>query len=127
MWRVQSYSEPNVIWLDTGFGVAGLSVMTTTIFSDDRTAWMNWMCPLTIGASTGASVAIEGKRSMAVPSVLGSAYLLSVRSCLRGGGSQVATAFANTASYAGFYTRGQIRRGQASERLGKRRRPESRP
>ncbi len=112
VWRVQSFSEPSVVWLDTGFGVAGLTLMTNTLSVDDRTAFMNWMCPLTIGASTGASVAIEGKLSAAVPGLLGSAYLISVRSCLREGGSQVATALANTASYAGFYTAARVAVGK---------------
>jgi len=112
VWRVQSFSEPRVIWFDTGFGVAGLSLMSSTLCVADRTAFMNWMCPLTIGASTSASVAIEGKLSAAVPGLLGSAYLISVRSCLREGGSQVATALANTASYAGFYTAARVAVGK---------------
>ncbi len=80
------------------------------------------MCPLTIGVGSGASVAIEGKQSMAVPALLGSAYLFSVRSCLDRGGSQVATALANTTSYAGFYTAAKLAVGKLrsdSEKLQK--------
>ena len=113
VWKVKSYSEPNVIWVDTGFGVAGLIAMTSTMYRDDRTAWMNWMCPLTIGAGTGASVAIEyGRASKVVPGLLASTYLFSVRSCLSAGGSQVATALANTASYAGFYSAARVAVGR---------------
>jgi signal transduction histidine kinase len=121
VWKAQSYSDPQTIWFDTGFGVAGLLSMTSTMHADDRTAWMNWMCPLTIGAGTGASVAIADSRaSRSVPSMLGGAYILSVRSCFRGGGSQVATALANTASYAGFYAAARVAVGklrQDSEKL----------
>jgi signal transduction histidine kinase len=113
VWKVKSYSQSGVIWVDTGFGVAGLIAMTSTMDRDDRTAFMNWMCPLTIGAATGASVAIEdGRASKAVPGLLAGAYLFSVRSCLNAGGSQVATALANTASYAGFYSAARVAVGR---------------
>jgi signal transduction histidine kinase len=102
--RERSYSEPLVAWIDVGFGVAGLFVMAVTTTADDRTAWLNWMCPVTIGAAAGASVAIEGSTARIAPAILATSYLATVHPSIRSGGSQMATALANAVSYAGFFS-----------------------
>jgi len=102
-WRARSYSDPRLAWLDIGFGVGGLCVMSTTTTPDDRTAWLNWMCPLTLGTTMAATVAIEGKSARTVPGLLAGVYLITVRRNLRSGGSQMATALTNATSYVGFY------------------------
>jgi signal transduction histidine kinase len=102
-WRVRSFSDPYLAWMDTGFGVGGLCVVATTTMPDDRTAWLNWMCPLTLGTTMAATVAIEGKSARAVPALLAGVYLVTVRRNIRSGGSQLATALTNATSYAGFY------------------------
>ncbi len=45
--RNRSYTSPTLAWIDTGFGVGGLVAMAATTAPDDRTAWLNWMCPNT--------------------------------------------------------------------------------
>jgi len=112
IWRAQAHSDPRLAWWDTGFGVAGLYVMAATTWPDDGTAWMNWMCPLTIGVATGASVAIESTSSRAVPATLAGVYLFTVRTSLRKGGSQLATALANATSYGGFYLAASVAAGK---------------
>jgi signal transduction histidine kinase len=77
--------------------------MSTTTAPDDRTAWLNWMCPLTLGTTMASTVAIEGKSARTVPGLLAGVYLVTVRRNLRSGGSQMATALTNATSYAGFY------------------------
>jgi signal transduction histidine kinase len=102
-WRVRSYSDPQLAWIDTGFGVGGLCVMAATTQPDDRTAWLNWMCPLTFGTTVGGAAAIRGTASSTVPALLAATYLVTVRDNVRSGGSQMATALANTTSYIGFH------------------------
>jgi signal transduction histidine kinase len=102
-WSKRSFSDPELAWIDTGFGIGGLCVMAAATQPDDRTAWLNWMCPLTFGTTAAATVAIEGTASGAVPVLLAGVYLVTVRGNIRSGGSQLATAAANATSYAGFY------------------------
>jgi signal transduction histidine kinase len=102
-WRARAYSDPRLAWLDIGFGIGGLCLMSTTTAPDDRTAWLNWMCPLTLGTTMAATVAIEGKSARTVPGLLAGVYLITVRRNLRSGGSQMATALTNATSYVGFY------------------------
>jgi hypothetical protein len=104
-WRARAYSDSRLAWLDIGFGVGGLCLMSTTTAPDDRTAWLNWMCPLTLGTTMAATVAIEGKSARTVPGLLAGVYLITVRRNLRSGGSQMATALTNATSYVGFYRR----------------------
>ena len=99
----RSYADPDLAWIDTGFGVAGLVVMAVTTAEDDKTAWINWMCPYTFGTTAGGAAAIRGRASSAVPVILAGTYVLTVRRNIRSGGSQMATALANTTSYIGFY------------------------
>ncbi len=101
--RIGSHTEPHIAWLDVVFGVAGLYAMAGTTEADDRTAFLNWMCPLTIGAAAGAAVAIDGTASRAAPALLAGSYLVTVRPSFRAGGSQLSTALANATSYGGFY------------------------
>jgi signal transduction histidine kinase len=102
-WASRSFSDPRLAWFDAGFGMAGLCLIGTTIEPEDRTAWLNWMCPLTYGTTAAATVALEGGNSAKVPALLAATYLATVRGNVRSGGSQLATAFANTTGYAGFY------------------------
>lgn len=102
-WRHRSYTNPGLAWTDTGFGVGGLLVMAATTAPDDRTAWLNWMCPLTFGTTVGGAAAIGGGASNVVPALLAGTYVVTVRDNIRSGGSQMATALANTTSYLGFH------------------------
>ncbi len=102
-WRVRSYRDARLAWIDAGFGVGGLVVMSATTAQDDRTAWMNWMCPLTFGTTVGGAAAISGPSSNIVPMLLAGTYVATVRNNVRSGGSQMATALANTTSYIGFH------------------------
>jgi len=102
-WSDRSFSNSQLAWIDAAFGIGGLCVMSAATQPDDRTAWLNWMCPLTFGTTAASTVAIGGSASGAVPVLLAGVYLTTVRGNIRSGGSQLATAVANATSYAGFY------------------------
>ncbi len=102
-WSRRSYTDPQLAWIDTAFGVGGLIVMASTTTLDDRTDWLNWMCPFTFGTTIGGAAAIEGHRSKLIPAVLAGTYVVTVHRNIRSGGSQLATALANTTSYIGSY------------------------
>ncbi len=118
--RTGSHTEPHIAWLDVCFGAVGLWAMAGTTGADDRTAFLNWMCPLTIGAAAGAAVAIEGPVSRAAPALLAGSYLATVRPSMRARGSQLSTALANATSYGGFFLAARFAVGKLrgdSERL----------
>ncbi len=77
--------------------------MAATTAAEDRTAWLNWMCPFTFGTTIGGAAAISDNTSSVVPALLAGVYLATVRDNIRSGGSQMATALANTTSYLGTY------------------------
>ncbi len=102
-WRHRSYCDPGLAWIDTVFGIGGLVVMASTTEFEDRTAWLNWMCPLTFGTTIGGAAAIRGGRSNVIPALLAGTYVITVQRNIRSGGSQMATALANTTSYIGSH------------------------
>jgi signal transduction histidine kinase len=102
-WRGRAFRDSRLAWFDAGYGATGLCLMAVATQDDDRTAWLNWMCPLTFGTTAAATVAIEGSAATAVPAMLAGVYLATVRRNIVSGGSQLATALANTTSYFGFY------------------------
>jgi len=102
-WRRQAYRETFPALVDTGCGLVSLVAIAAATTPEDRTTWLNWMCPLTFGTAAGVAMAIEDRSAIAWPVALASTYVGTVWPSMRIGGSQVATAVANTASYANYY------------------------
>jgi len=102
-WRRQAYDESFPALVDTGVGLAGLVTIAAATTPEDRTTWLNWMCPLTFGTAAGVAMAIEDRTSIAWPTLLAGTYVATVWPSMKMGGSQVATALANTTSYGNYY------------------------
>lgn len=102
-WRRQAYDEARPALVDTGFGLVGLVTIAAATTPEDRTTWLNWMCPLTFGTAAGVAMAIEDRTALALPTLLAGTYVATVWPSMKTGGSQVATAVANTTSYVNYY------------------------
>ncbi len=102
-WSRQAYDEAFPAVVDTGFGLMGLISMAAATTPEDRTTWLNWMCPLTFGTAAGVAIAMESPTAVAWPALLTGTYIATVWPSMRTGGSQVATAVANTTSYVNYF------------------------
>jgi len=102
-WRRQAYDETIPALVDTACGLAGLVAIAAATTPEDRTTWLNWMCPLTFGTAAGVAMAIEDRTAIAWPVLLAGTYISTVWPSMKAGGSQIATAVANTASYANYF------------------------
>ncbi len=103
-WRRQAFDETGPALVETACGVVGLVAISAATTPDDRTSWLNWMCPLTFGTAAGVAVAIDNPTAVVWPTLLAGTYIATVwPSLTAGGGSQLATAVANTTSYANYY------------------------
>jgi signal transduction histidine kinase len=102
-WPKKAYNEPLPAIVDTGFGLIGLAAIAAATSPDDRTAWLNWVCPLTFGTAAGVGFASESQTSSIAPAALAGVYIATVWPSIRAGGSQLATAVANATSYANYF------------------------
>jgi signal transduction histidine kinase len=102
-WRRQAYDEAFPALVDTGCGLVGLVAIAAATTPEDRTTWLNWVCPLTFGTAAGVAVAVDRRTATAWPVLLAGTYVATVVPSMRMGGSQVATAVANTTSYANYF------------------------
>ncbi|MGH9829015.1 MAG: sensor histidine kinase, partial [Blastocatellia bacterium] len=102
-WRRQAYRETGPALVDTGCGLVGLVTIAAATTPEDRTTWLNWMCPLTFGTAAGVAMAIDERTAIALPTLLASTYVTTVWPSMKTGGSQVATAVANTTSYVNYF------------------------
>jgi signal transduction histidine kinase len=98
----RALDEPFVAAVDTAAGIAGLVALAAGTTVEDRTAWVNWMCPLTYGTAAGTSLAMPRRQALAASGLLATTYVATVASSVTAGGSQASTAIANTLSYAGY-------------------------
>jgi signal transduction histidine kinase len=92
--------------IDTLFGAFGLAAISISTSSEDRTSSMNWVMPLTVGSAIGSSFALERTEGLALTTGLAAAYSVTVAETLRSRSGRATTAFANIASYPGFFVVG---------------------
>ena len=60
-WRRQAYRVTFPALVDTGCGLVSLVAIAAATTPEDRTTWLNWMCPLTFGTAAGVAMAIEDR------------------------------------------------------------------
>jgi signal transduction histidine kinase len=102
-WVRKAYNETMPAIVDVGIGLAGLGAIAFATTDEDRTAWLNWVCPLTFGTAAGTALATSRSIGAGSSFALGGTYVISVWPSMRLGGSQLATALANTTSYFNYY------------------------
>ena len=98
----RAVDDPVVAVVDTVVGLAGLGALAAGTTVDDRTAWVNWMCPLTYNTAAVAAISLDRPAAAAATAALAGAYLVTTAPNLHAGGSQLSTAVSNTMSYPGF-------------------------
>jgi signal transduction histidine kinase len=102
-WSRKTYEGTMPALVDTGAGLLGLGAIAIATAEEDRTAWLNWVCPLTFGTAAGVAMAAGPPVSTYTTTALAGTYVVTVWSNIRLGGSQLATALANTSSYFNYY------------------------
>jgi len=102
-WRRRAFEEKFPALVDTGAGLVGLVTIAAATKAEDRTTWLNWMCPLTFGTAAGVAIAVDDRSSVGWPALLAGTYVATVWPSMKMGGSQIATAAANTTSYVNYY------------------------
>jgi signal transduction histidine kinase len=88
---------------DVAFGLVGLVALAAATEPSDRTASLNWMLPLTVGATLGSAVLDSMTEGAITSALLGATYALTTADAIREGGGRGATAAANALSYPGFF------------------------
>jgi signal transduction histidine kinase len=116
-WRRQSLAEPEVAVAEAGAGVMGLLALASATENEERTSWVNWMYPLTLGTSV-AGASLPESRGLATTGLLAGTYLSTIWGSLRAGGSQRVTGGANAVGYLGYFfaARALVKRLQQSAR-----------
>jgi signal transduction histidine kinase len=106
--RKSGRHSANAARVDAIFGAVGLAVVAASTSQEDRTSSMNWMLPLSVGGAIGCAFAQEQTEGLALTAGMATAYTVSVSESLTSKEGRAATAFANIASYPGFFLVGRI-------------------
>ena len=106
--RPAGLRQRRLVALDAGWAAAGLVLLAVATTEADRTAWVNWMAPLTYSTAALAAVGTTVRPGACLTAGLALTYLLSARGSLNDGRSEAATAIANTLSYLGFYAAAHV-------------------
>lgn len=99
----RAFDEPTPALIDVAVGVGGLVALAAGTTIEDRTAWVNWMCPFSYGSVAAAAGGLGSEKGSVAAGVLGATYLGTAATSIRAGGSLMSTAAANTLSYVGFF------------------------
>lgn len=92
-----------LIWADTGLAAIGLVVLAWATIPVDRTAWVNWMEPLSYSVVCAAAIGLRLRQAISAMLLLVGVYLATVIPTASTG-SLAATAVANAGSIAGWFT-----------------------
>lgn len=105
-WRRRAIDDASAAIVDIVFGVVALVAMTALTTTADRSAWINWACPFTYGTVAISFMVFRRRAGAAVTALFALTYLATVLGSFKAGGSLLATALANTVTYAGVYLAG---------------------
>lgn len=102
-WRRGALDEALPAWVDGATAAAGLVALAGATKVEDRTSWVNWMCPLSFSSIGALALGLPGPQAAAGATILAGTYLGTATSSLKRGGSLSSTALANTLTYAGIF------------------------
>ncbi len=100
--RRRVLDQPLVIWADTALAAIGLVALAAATVPVDRTAWVNWMEPLSYSTVVAAAIALRLPQAIAAMLLLVGIYLATVVPTASTG-SLAATAVANAGSISGWF------------------------
>ena len=107
VWQRKSYQHAGLAWADTAFGVAGLVAMAGAAPLEERTSFLNWMCPMCYSCTLGAAIAFpDTDDKLLATGLLAGTYAATVAPNFALGGGQLATAAANVVNFGAFLTAG---------------------